>query len=276
QSVGLGPADSLMVRYTPVALAWTIVLVTTGGCRVARRDWPRLLIVSLVGLSSHAVASVYGFAYVPAGIGGLIFATPPLFIALLAVPMPGERLSLSIVLGLVLAIFGTILLICDNLTSTILDKSYLWGILLMLLACFAWAIYSVTGKVISERYGPLPMTAMSTVIATVPMLALASRHTIDTLHGMTLQQWLQVLFLSGCSTFIAMLAWTYASAKLPATKTASSMYLIPVIAVLSGVLFLHEALTWSTMFGGLCIVMGVAVAQFGPRPHFVGENQADA
>jgi drug/metabolite transporter (DMT)-like permease len=273
QSVGLGPADSLVIRYTPVALAWVIVLAMTGGCRIARRDWPRLLVVSLGGLFCYAAAAVYGFAYVPAGIGGLIYATPPLFIALLAVAVLGERLTLSIVLGLILAIFGTVLLLWDDLTSAVPDESYLSGILLLLLACFAWAFYSVPGKVIFQRYGSLPMTAMSTIIATVPILAFASSGTIDTVHNMTQRQWLEVLFLTTCSTFIAMLTWTYASAKLPAATTGLFLYLIPVIAVLAGVLILGETLTWSTMFGGLCIILGVAAAQFGPRMRRVRHEQ---
>jgi drug/metabolite transporter (DMT)-like permease len=265
QSVGLGPADSLVIRYAPVALAWIIVLATTGGCRVARRDWPRLLVVSLVGLFCYAAASIYAFAHVPAGIGGLIYATPPLFMALLAVPMLGERLTLPVVLGLILAILGTVLLVWPDLASEVLDKSYLSGISLLLLACLAWAFYSVPGKVIFQRYGAIPMTAMSTIIATAPMLAFASGDTIDTIHNMTLRQWLELLFLTSCSTFVAMLAWTYASAKLPATTTGLFFYLIPVIAVFAGMLFLSETLTWSTMLGGLCIILGVAVAEFGPR-----------
>jgi drug/metabolite transporter (DMT)-like permease len=273
-AVGLGPADTLIIRYTPVAIIWMIVLAMTGGCRVSQRDWPRLLIVSLVGLFCHAAAAMYGFAHVPAGIGGLIFATPPLFIALLAVVVLGERVTFYLVLGLILAIFGTVLLVWEDLTSAILDKSYLSGILLLLLACFAWAFYSVPGKVIFQRYGSLPMTGMTTIIATVPMLALASGGTIDALHGMTRLQWFEVSFLAICSTFIAMLAWTYASAKLPATTTGPFLYLIPVIAVLAGVLILGETMTWTTMLGGLCIILGVAVAQLGSRMRRVRRAQA--
>jgi hypothetical protein len=33
------------------------------------------LAVSLIGLSTYALASIYGFAHVPAGIGGLIYTT---------------------------------------------------------------------------------------------------------------------------------------------------------------------------------------------------------
>lgn len=265
QSLGLGPADSLVIRYVPIAIVWIIVLAVTGGWRIARSDWPRLLVISLVGLFGYSAASMYGFAHVPAGIGGLIYATQPLFVALLAVVMLSEKLTPSIVLGLILAVLGTVLLLWNDLTNLDLGWSYLMGAVLLLLACLAWAFYSVPGKAMFQRYGPVPITAMSTVIATLPMLALASPHTIDTLHAMTLRQWLEVLYLAACSTFLAMLGWTYAAAKLPAATIGAFLYLIPVIAVLAGVLILGETVTWSTMLGGLCIILGVAVAQLKRR-----------
>src|SRR4029079_704671 len=225
QSVGLGPADSLVLRYIPIALLWIIVLALNGGWRIARSDWPRLLVVALIGLFGYAVASIYGFAYVPAGIGGLIYATQPLFIAFLAAVVLGERLTPSVILGLALAVLGTVLLLWDDLTSTSLDRSYFWGIALLLLSCFAWAFYCVPGKVIFQRYGSVPITAMSTIIAALPMLAFASPGTLDTLHSMTTRQWLEVLFLDSCSTFIAIHNLTYPSAKLPAATTGAFLYL---------------------------------------------------
>ena len=275
QSVGLGPADSLVIRYIPVAFLWIIVLASTGGWRIARSDWPRLLVVALIGLFGYAAASIYGFAHVPAGIGGLIYATQPLFIAFLAAIMLGERLTPSVILGLVLAIFGTVLLLWDDLTSASLDRSYLWGVALLLLSCFAWAFYCVPGKAIFQRYGSMPITGVSTIIATLPILAFASPGTLDTLHTMTARQWLEVLFLASCSTFLAMITWTYASAKLPATTTGPFLYLIPVIAVLAGVLVLGETLTLPSVLGGLCIILGVAVAQIRPRKVTAASGFAD-
>jgi drug/metabolite transporter (DMT)-like permease len=265
QSVGVGPADSLLIRYTPVAVVWILVLAMTGRWRIERSDWPRLLVASLIGLSAYAVASIYGFAYVPAGIGGLIYATQPLFISFLGVAVLGERLTLPFVFGVILAIAGTVLLLWDDLESEALNLSFLSGILLILLACFAWAIYTVLGKAIFQRYGSVSITAMSTIVATLPMFALASGSTIEAIHNMTPRQWLEVLFLTTCSTFVAVFAWNYASAKLPATTLGAFYYLVPVIAVLAGVLMLGETLSSSTIVGGICIILGVAIAEFGPR-----------
>jgi len=138
-------------------------------------------------------------------------------------------------------------------------------ILLLLFACFAWSFYSVPGKTIILRYGTLPITAMSLLIGTLPMLVLASPATIATLHAMTPRQWAELLFLAFVSSFIAMIGWTYATARLPAATVGAMLYVIPVIALMAGALFLGETVTLTTILGGLLILGGVALAQFGPR-----------
>jgi uncharacterized membrane protein len=73
-SVGLGPADALVIRYVPVALICIVILIVTGKWRIASADWPRLLVISIIGIFGYSAGSAYGFAIVPAGIGGLAAA----------------------------------------------------------------------------------------------------------------------------------------------------------------------------------------------------------
>jgi drug/metabolite transporter (DMT)-like permease len=272
-SVGIGPADMLVIRYTPIALTCIVILAVTGKWRIALADIPRLLVMSFVGLFGYSAASAYAFLTVPAGIGGLIYATQPLFIVVLSAIMLGERLTLSVLLGLVLAIAGTVLLVWDDLTFDSNTESYLGGMLLLIAACAAWAFYSVPGKVIIERYGTTAISTLTLLVGTLPMFTLASSGTLDTLQTMTAQQWLELAFLAGCSTFIAMFTWTYATVRLPAAASGPFLYLIPVIAIFAGVVILGETLTFTTILGGLLILGGVAVAQFGPRFRRVRHEQ---
>ena len=264
-SVGLGPADALVIRYVPIALVCLVVLIVTGKWRIAVADWLRLLVISIIGIFGYSAASVYAFASVPAGIGGLIYATQPLFIVLLAFVMLGEKLTVSVMAGLALAFAGTVVLVWDDIVAEESAQSHLIGIGLLLLACFAWSFYSVPGKSLFQRYGSLSITTMSLLIGSLPVLLFASPTTIDTLQAMTEQQWLELLFLAFISSFIAMIGWTYATARLPASTIGGALYVIPVIAVIAGSAFLGEAVTVSTMLGGLLIVGGVAFAQLGPR-----------
>jgi drug/metabolite transporter (DMT)-like permease len=264
-SLGLGPTDALVIRYTLVALICVGILMVTGGWRIAKADWPRLVMISIVGLFGYSAASVFGFATVPAGIGGLIYATQPLFIAMAAVLLLGEKLTPFVIGGLLLALAGTVLLFWDDLFVGTAGEPLLPGVLLLLVASCVWAFYTVPGKVLFQRYGSLSITAMSMCIATLPILAFASSATIDTLVAMTPGQWFDLLFLAFFSTFIAMIGWNYAAARLPASTTGAFLYLIPVVAVCAGAFMLGETVALSTILGGLLIIGGVAIAQFGPR-----------
>jgi len=187
--------------------------------------------------------------------------------------MLGEKLTVYILSGLVLAITGTVLLAWDDLTAGTTAQPYLAGMFLLLAACCAWSFYSVPGKAIFQRYGTLTITTTTLVIGTIPMLAFASPATLDTLQAMTGRQWLELTYLAGCSTFIAMFTWTYANTRLPASTTGPFLYLIPVIAVFAGALILGETVSLSTVLGGLLILAGVAIAQFGPRLRRVRHEQ---
>ena len=71
-SVELGPADHLAIRYSIVTVIYVTLLAVFGGWRIEKQDWPRLLVISLIGMIGYNIGSAFGFAHVTAGIGSLI------------------------------------------------------------------------------------------------------------------------------------------------------------------------------------------------------------
>jgi drug/metabolite transporter (DMT)-like permease len=264
QAVEIGAADSLIIRYTIVSAIYACMLLIAGDARIDRADWPRLLVISLIGMLGYNLGSMFGFEHAPAGIGGLIYATQPLLIILLAAIVLRERLSATAILGIAIAGLGTILLFWRDVGHNA-SGSPLYGGGLLLLACVAWAVYSVVSRPLLARYGVLPVTAWSIIIATLPMYILADMSTGAALATMNSRQWMELMFLAVISTVIATLTWNFSVARLPATTTGAFLYLIPVIAIAAGALLLGEEVTVAMMIGGLLILLGVAVAQFGPR-----------
>jgi drug/metabolite transporter (DMT)-like permease len=264
QAVEVGAADSLIIRYTIVSVIYAAMLAVAGNARIERADWPRLLVISLIGMLGYNLGSMFGFEHATAGIGGLIYATQPLLIVLLAAVILRERLSATAILGIIVAGLGTILLFWRDVEQTS-GGSSLYGGGLLFLACMAWAVYSVMSRPLLARYGVLPVTAWSIIIATLPMYLLADMSTATALATMNTRQWAELLFLAVLSTVIATLTWNFSVARLPAATTGAFLYLIPVIAIAAGALLLDEDVTVAMVIGGLLILLGVAVAQFGPR-----------
>ncbi len=274
-SVDLGPADHLAIRYTLVSLIYGAGLIVTGGWRIERRDWPRLLIVSLIGMVGYNLGSAFGFELVSAGIGSLIIGTQPLLIALLGSAIGRERLGLASVVGLAVAFTGTGLLVWKDLGAGSDSGSFLLGCALVFLCGVAWAVYVVVSKPLIRKYGSYSITAMSISIASVAMLALLARPTtLATVQSMSTRNWLDMAYIVIPSTLIATITWNYGASRLPAAASGAFIYLVPIIGVFAGALLLGETITPGMLTGGGLILIGVAIAQFAPLVRLGGKTTA--
>jgi drug/metabolite transporter (DMT)-like permease len=265
-SVELRPANALVIRYGTVALIFATVLAIKGGWQVAEADWRRLVLASLIGMLGYNLGSVYGFELIPASVGGLIIGTQPLLIALFAALIGREPLTMAAIVGVIVAFCGTVVLLWNDLSFSGDRADLLRGGILIFLSGTAWAFYAIVAKPLIVKYGPLPVSGLSIIVAAIPILLFfSSSETIATARTMTPTQWRGMAFLVLVATFIASITWNYGVGRLSAAAAGAFLYLVPVLAVASGALFLGEPISANVVFGGLLILAGVAIAQFGGR-----------
>lgn len=265
-SVDLGPADHLAIRYTIVSVLYLILLAIFGRVAIARADWPRLLIISIVGMVGYNLGSAFGFERVTAGIGSLIIGTQPLLIALFGTLISRERLTPAAILGLIVGFIGVVLLVWKDLGIADDGKSMLLGSTMIFTSGVAWAIYVVMSKPLVVRYGPLSITAWSIVLGSAVMVPLLGRpDTLVTLTTMSPRSWLEMAYIGIVSTIVASISWNYGASRMTAAACGAFLYMVPIIGVVSGALILGEQLTAGMLTGGVLILAGVAVAQFGDR-----------
>lgn len=265
-SLDLGPADHLAIRYGIVTLIYAASLLAFGGWRIERADWPRLLVISLIGMMGYNLGSAFGFAYVTAGIGSLIIGTQPLLIALMGTLIARERLGVTAILGLIIGFLGVVLLVWRDLAITADSWSFLAGCAMIFLSGTAWAVYVVVSKPLILKYGSYSISAMSISLCSlvmVPMLARPS--TLTTLADMSVRSWAELGYIAIISTMVCSVTWNYAASRMRAAASGAFLYLIPIIGVAAGALILGEAVTSGMVTGGALILLGVAVAQFGDR-----------
>jgi len=264
-SIALGPADHIVIRYALVTIALACGLAVTGGWRIGRQDWPRLAIISLIGMVGYNIGAAYGFELVSAGIGSLIIGTQPLLIAALGALITSERLTPAAVVGLATGFAGTILLVWKDMAVAGDTGQFLKGALLILGCSLSWAIYVVVSKPLIRTYGAFNITATSIALASLVMVPLLSGpSTLDTLAGMTARNWLDMAYVGILSTLVATITWNFGAGRLPAAASGAFLYLVPIIGVIAGALILGESLTAGMLLGGGLILAGVAIAQFGP------------
>jgi drug/metabolite transporter (DMT)-like permease len=228
-------------------------------------DWPRILFVSLIGVAGYNLGSVYGFALLPAGIGGIIIGTQPLLIVLIASLASRTLPSPAGVSGLLLAFAGTAVLFWKDLLFSDDSRALTLGAIYIFLSGLAWALYVVLVKPLILKYGTYRTTAITILLSTLPLPAFASLSTLDALADMSPRHWVEMFYLVGIAGLIATVAWNFAAARLPSVLTGAFLYLVPVISVVSGALILGERITIGMVAGGTLILLGVALAQLSGR-----------
>jgi drug/metabolite transporter (DMT)-like permease len=263
-SLAAGAADALVIRSVATGICCLVLLPFCGGFTVARQDVPRLLFISLVGMFGYFAGSVFGFAYITSAIGGIVISTQPLLIALLASVIGAERVTLPTIIGLVVSFIGSLYLFSGDAQENLSQAHMFIGGLLIFMSGAFWAVYVIYSKSLIQTYGTVKLSLLSLAIATLPALVLISPGTWETTFNLYQNAVLSLLYLTFFGTLVTLGTWNYAVGQLRPTAVGASLYLIPVFAIAAGTLLLGEIVTATTLIAGAIILLGVAIAQFGP------------
>jgi drug/metabolite transporter (DMT)-like permease len=262
-SLALGPYDFLVVRLLISGVILTAVLASTGSFRLPREDWPRLLLISYVGMLGYYALSTFGFAFVTAGVGTLIMATQPIIIALLAWLAGTDRLTPRAILGLFVAFAGSFLLVsADNATGgAVTQRDLLIGSVLIFLAGVAWAIHVVFGRSLIQKHGALKITCLVNMLIAPVALPFLTRDMIDAVTNMPPHAMWSLILLQTLGT-ASVFTWNYAAGHVRPTLLGASLYIMPILAIFAGWIFLNEAITPVVIAATLVILAGVAISQW--------------
>jgi len=215
---------------------------------VPRALWGRLALASLLNVTAWMGLTTVSLLWLSAAEAATIAYTMPVWAALLAWPLLGERPGLRKVMGLLLGMGGVVMVFAGRGLELGLAK---WpGMALVLVSALLFAYGTVRAKyrllplhpvasvVWQVGLGCLPLLLLSLAIETVDLSALSQR-------GWFMLGWMMLVALG-----LAYICWFGALARLPASTATIGTLLVPVVAVLSTGIFLGEPLglrEWSAL-----------------------------
>ena len=262
---GIPPFTGVALRFAIASVVLLLVAflarVPLGRDRLERRLW--LLNASLTFCASYGIV-YWCEQYVPSGLAAVLFATFPLFVALLAhFALPGERLTVRGGAGILVGFAGTAVIYSEDFAALGGAKVALASAVML-----ASPVVSAVATVAVKRWGkgvhPLSISAVPMALAALLMAGVARATERDLPVTFNPPSVIALLYLALFGSAVSFSLWYWLLSHAAATRVSLISYLNPVVAVGVGVLFLHEPITLRILAGAALVVLGVALAVHRP------------
>ena len=240
-----------------------IVLVIFKKVKINPSDWRYYLFMSIVGIVAPFLLISYGQLGIDSSLAGILMSTMPISTLILShFFLDDERMTKTKLIGFLIAFIGIVILIMpgkNTLHTSMLDglSSELMVISGAILYSFA-AVYGKRFKITDPLNASTGVTLYSAVIMLIYLIFNPSIIPND--FG-DMSHLSAVLILGIFCTAIATIIYFQILQSSGATFISMMNYLIPVWAILFGVIFFDENTVWNYFIGLLIIIFGIQLSQ---------------
>ncbi|MBR1227392.1 MULTISPECIES: DMT family transporter [unclassified Bradyrhizobium] len=235
-----------------------IALARQETLRVPRGMWLRLLLVSALSLGGWVAFMGLALLWLSASEAAVLGISIPVWVAFLAWPILGERLSLLRALSLTVALAGIAVLIGGNGFDASVEK--LPGILCALAGAVCVGLGTVLTKHFPLAMPPLPLAAWQIGLGCLPIAIIGLAVEQPQLAALSGIGWASMVYITLIQFCLCYVCWFAALERLPAATASIGTLLVPVVGVVAAAAMLNEPLGLREVAALVITLGGVAVA----------------
>lgn len=232
--------------------------------KIAKEDRTAVLAWAFFSVPVNIALFFWGITFTTSLDAAVIGSLVPIFTAFAAHFFLGEKLAPLNLLGLIVALVGTLVVIgAPLLTITPGDGKHILGNILILLGALSWVAGTLFAKKIAGKYSPLTLTTIAFVLglfAVIP-LALVEYQSAPWLLKLTTSGLVGIAYVVVGNSIIAYSLFNYALKTISASAANTASYLMPIAAATLAMPLLGEVITTPFLIGSLTIIVGVFFAE---------------
>jgi drug/metabolite transporter (DMT)-like permease len=233
---------------------------------ITLRDLWTFAYLGFFGVVVNQMCFTMGLRYTSVSHAAVIVGMGPIYTLILAVLFRLERATWHKVVGMTIALVGVAVLASENGISA--RSPSLLGDAITMTGSIGFATYAVLGKRVAGRYDALTMVAFNHFAGAIIILPVALRQArelgpFSRWRAIPWPAWAAVLFMAVCSSALAYLLYFWLLRYLEASQLSAFTYLLPVLAVILGILLLGERGSLMQIIGGVLALGGVYWVESG-------------
>jgi len=233
---------------------------------ITLRDLWTFSYLGFFGVVVNQMCFTMGLRYTSVSHAAVIVGMGPIYTLILAVLFQLERATWHKVVGMTIALVGVAVLASENGISA--RSPSLLGDAITMTGSIGFATYAVLGKRVAGRYDALTMVAFNHFAGAIIILPVALRQARELgpfsgWRAIPWPAWAAVLFMAVCSSALAYLLYFWLLRYLEASQLSAFTYLLPVLAVILGILLLGERGSLMQIIGGILALAGVYWVESG-------------
>jgi drug/metabolite transporter (DMT)-like permease len=244
------PLFAASTRFiTAGALMAAVVHLRGGSLRISRRAFRSCVVIGILLPGANAVL-FFAERNVPTGLASLIIASVPLWVVVLRLA-GRERLPWPVLAGVGVGFAGVAVLAQPS------GGAKIWGIGLCVVSAVMWSLGSVLSARLTMPADPFAATAYEMLAGGLVMLPIS----LFTVHHFSpsTASILGWIYLVTFGSIVGYTAYVWLLANAPLGLVSTYAYVNPVVAIVLGVLFRNEHVTWRLLFGAAIVVIAVAI-----------------
>ncbi len=263
--LGLGELGPLTLTAARALIAAPLLVAAARLSRGAfptftRRDYRIFSVISLTGLVGNTTVWYWGLKYTSPVAAGILGASAPVVVALVAAAWLRDRLSPLNILGIVVTLLAVVLTIARGSFEVLRTLSFNKGDLIILGSQVAWVSYTLYGRANTSALPTVTLQAGAHVVSALVLVPLALfERPWESLARASWLGWGVILYSAGPITLGHL--WYYQGIRaVGAGRAAVFMNLIPFLVIGLTWLLLGEPVRWYHAVGASAVIAGVVLA----------------
>lgn len=264
----VGPFTGAMGRFmvASICLLVAVPLIEKKFPRLTRKEFLIVLGMALTGIIGYNVFFFLGLREVEASRAALIIALNPVGIMLFSTLIFGEKYPRMAYAGIAMSFLGAAIVITKGDLLNI-GMHYGTGELFISGCVVMWVTYTFIGRQAVKTLSPLVSTAYACCLGFLGLLIPAVIWELPTWAPLSVPVATSLIYLGVFGTALGFLWYYDALRVIGPTSSGIFINLVPIFAVILGVIFLKETVTWPIISGGALVITGVIVTNMAQRRH---------